>query len=80
MLVGPEGGWSPRELALVENKVSLGDGVLRVETAALAAGARCFDGRFASSRSWHPRPPGGRRVAQRWVVTSLQDAALRSNT
>ncbi len=38
VLVGPEGGWSPRELALVENKVSLGDGVLRVETAALAAG------------------------------------------
>ena len=27
-----------RELALVEQKVSLGDGVLRVETAALAAG------------------------------------------
>ena len=38
LLVGPEGGWSPRELALVENKVSLGDGVLRVETAALVAG------------------------------------------
>ena len=39
VLVGPEGGWSERELALVSNKVSLGDGVLRVETAALAAGA-----------------------------------------
>jgi len=39
VLVGPEGGWSPRELALVENKVALGDGVLRVETASLAAGA-----------------------------------------
>ena len=38
ILVGPEGGFSPRELALVENKVSLGDGVLRVETAAVAAG------------------------------------------
>jgi len=38
VLVGPEGGWSPRELALVDNRVSLGDGVLRVETAALAAG------------------------------------------
>jgi len=38
VLVGPEGGWSPRELALVPNKVSLGDGILRVETAALAAG------------------------------------------
>ena len=39
VLVGPEGGWSERELALVGNKVSLGDGVLRVETAAVAAGA-----------------------------------------
>ncbi len=39
VLVGPEGGWSPRELALVDDKVGLGDGVLRVETAALAAGA-----------------------------------------
>ncbi len=39
VLVGPEGGWSPRELALVRNKVSLGDGVLRVETAAVTAGA-----------------------------------------
>ncbi len=39
VLVGPEGGWSPREMALVENRVSLGDGVLRIETAALAAGA-----------------------------------------
>ncbi|MGA3352002.1 MAG: RsmE family RNA methyltransferase [Acidimicrobiales bacterium] len=39
VLVGPEGGWSPRELSLVDTKVSLGDGVLRVETAALAAGA-----------------------------------------
>ncbi len=39
VLVGPEGGWSERELALVANKVSLGDGVLRVETAAVVAGA-----------------------------------------
>ena len=39
VLVGPEGGWSARELALVAKKVTLGDGVLRVETAALAAGA-----------------------------------------
>ena len=39
VLVGPEGGWSSRELALVEEKVGLGDGVLRVETAALVAGA-----------------------------------------
>ena len=39
VLVGPEGGWSERELALVCNKVSLGDGILRVETAAVVAGA-----------------------------------------
>jgi 16S rRNA (uracil1498-N3)-methyltransferase len=39
VLVGPEGGWSDRELALVANKVSLGDGILRVETAAVVAGA-----------------------------------------
>ncbi len=38
VLVGPEGGWTPRELALVDTKVSLGDGVLRIETAAVAAG------------------------------------------
>ena len=38
VLVGPEGGWSSRELALVDKKVSLGDGILRVETAAIAAG------------------------------------------
>ncbi len=39
VLVGPEGGWSERELALGADKVSLGDGVLRVETAAVVAGA-----------------------------------------
>jgi 16S rRNA (uracil1498-N3)-methyltransferase len=39
VLVGPEGGWSSREMALVGRKVSLGDGVLRIETAALTAGA-----------------------------------------
>jgi RsmE family RNA methyltransferase len=39
VLIGPEGGWSPRELALAENLVGLGDGVLRVETAAVTAGA-----------------------------------------
>jgi 16S rRNA (uracil1498-N3)-methyltransferase len=38
VLVGPEGGWSPRELRLVAKHVSIGDGVLRIETAALAAG------------------------------------------
>jgi 16S rRNA (uracil1498-N3)-methyltransferase len=35
--IGPEGGWSPAELAAVADTVSLGPNVLRVETAALAA-------------------------------------------
>lgn len=35
--IGPEGGWSPAELALVGDTVSLGPHVLRVETAAVAA-------------------------------------------
>lgn len=38
--IGPEGGWSPAELALAAATVSLGDTILRVETAALAAAAR----------------------------------------
>ncbi len=37
--IGPEGGWSERELALAADTVRLGDTVLRVETAALAAAA-----------------------------------------
>jgi 16S rRNA (uracil1498-N3)-methyltransferase len=36
LLVGPEGGFTPTELALVERRVSLGRHVLRIETAALA--------------------------------------------
>lgn len=38
--IGPEGGWTADELALARGTVSLGDTVLRVETAALAAAAR----------------------------------------
>ena len=37
--IGPEGGWSPEELAAAEATVDLGPTVLRAETAALAAGA-----------------------------------------
>jgi 16S rRNA (uracil1498-N3)-methyltransferase len=37
VLVGPEGGWSERELALELPRVALGPLVLRAETAALAA-------------------------------------------
>ena len=38
LLVGPEGGFTERELATVARRVSLSSNVLRVETAALAAG------------------------------------------
>lgn len=36
--IGPEGGWSDSELALTDERVSLGRTVLRAETAAIAAG------------------------------------------
>jgi len=38
VLIGPEGGWTDRELNEVPNHVRLGPHVLRAETAALAAG------------------------------------------
>jgi 16S rRNA (uracil1498-N3)-methyltransferase len=38
ILVGPEGGWSPTELAAGLPLVGLGPHVLRAETAAVAAG------------------------------------------
>lgn len=37
LLVGPEGGWSERELALVERQADLGPRNLRADTAALVA-------------------------------------------
>lgn len=38
LVIGPEGGWSPREVALIgERAVTLGPRVLRVDTAAIAA-------------------------------------------
>jgi 16S rRNA (uracil1498-N3)-methyltransferase len=37
VLVGPEGGWSDRELGVIPTRVGLGSGVLRTETAALVA-------------------------------------------
>jgi 16S rRNA (uracil1498-N3)-methyltransferase len=40
--IGPEGGWSERELAAAVDQVSLGSTVLRVETAALVAAARRY--------------------------------------
>jgi 16S rRNA (uracil1498-N3)-methyltransferase len=38
VLIGPEGGWSQEERACGLPTVTLGDGVLRAETAAIAAG------------------------------------------
>ncbi len=39
IVVGPEGGFAPEELAQSTNRVSLGESVLRAETAAIVAGA-----------------------------------------
>lgn len=39
LAIGPEGGWSDTELALARDRVQLTTTVLRVETAALVAGA-----------------------------------------
>ncbi|HEY3810755.1 MAG TPA: 16S rRNA (uracil(1498)-N(3))-methyltransferase, partial [Acidimicrobiales bacterium] len=38
VLVGPEGGWSPAEEQSAPAAVALGPGILRTETAAVAAG------------------------------------------
>ena len=41
--IGPEGGWSPEELAVAATTVCLGATVLRVETATIVAAARMID-------------------------------------
>jgi 16S rRNA U1498 N3-methylase RsmE len=38
VLVGPEGGWSPEELAAVPGRVGLGSTILRAETATVTVG------------------------------------------
>ena len=45
LLVGPEGGWSERELALVATRVSLGPRNLRSDTAAVVGLAVALAGR-----------------------------------
>ena len=39
--IGPEGGWSERELDAAGERVDLGATILRTETAAVAVAARC---------------------------------------
>lgn len=39
--IGPEGGWSPEELAAASVQVAINDHILRTETAAVAATALC---------------------------------------
>ena len=39
LVIGPEGGWDSEELALFDRRVSLGDTVLRSETAGVVAAA-----------------------------------------
>lgn len=50
IVIGPEGGWSERELATVRGRVGLGEGVLRTETAALVAGALLTHNRAIAGR------------------------------
>lgn len=38
IVIGPEGGFAPEELAMSPERVSLGDAILRAETAAIVAG------------------------------------------
>lgn len=45
VIVGPEGGFSARELELVDSRVELPGGILRAETAAIAAGVLLADTR-----------------------------------
>jgi 16S rRNA (uracil1498-N3)-methyltransferase len=45
--IGPEGGWSPAELALAADGVSLSDTILRVETAAVVAATLMLSARAA---------------------------------
>jgi 16S rRNA (uracil1498-N3)-methyltransferase len=60
LLVGPEGGWSPGEVAHRLPAVALGPGVMRTETAAVAAGvllAALRSGLVAPAGDWvHPLP------------------------
>jgi 16S rRNA (uracil1498-N3)-methyltransferase len=45
LLIGPEGGWSEREMALVSVKATLGPRNLRADSAALVALATALSSR-----------------------------------
>lgn len=51
VVIGPEGGFTTEELAMVDAHVSLPGGILRVETAAMAAGVLLAENRRRSSGS-----------------------------
>ncbi len=48
--IGPEGGFSPEECAMVQRHVVLPGGILRAETAAIAAGVMLIDQRQKMTR------------------------------
>ncbi|HLM19429.1 MAG TPA: RsmE family RNA methyltransferase [Acidimicrobiia bacterium] len=50
LMIGPEGGWSPEELAAASDSVALGGAVLRTETAAVAAGALLAHSRLGATK------------------------------
>lgn len=51
LIVGPEGGFSPEELATAARRASLPGGILRAETAAITAGALLAENRRRRSSS-----------------------------
>lgn len=55
LLIGPEGGWAPEEVAAVPRRVALGRSVLRTETASLAAGVLLTALRNGTVASVEPR-------------------------
>jgi len=44
IMIGPEGGWTQDELGLSQNRISISDAILRVETAAVISGYLLSEG------------------------------------
>lgn len=53
LLIGPEGGFTPREQSLVTEAISLGPHVMRAETAAMVGGAQLVALREYGERGDH---------------------------